>query len=171
MSAPLSSKENESMFRRFSRSTSSEAFPKRPMRGLKWGTVALLLALVAIGTSSAALAASRTSASVDTRPLLKVVPRNVGIPGDGINCKGILSNGTSVCHVTLTERVSSSKPLHWFTRSDFPAMFSPSNGDLTPGQSVQVTITTKFCGGYTNLYFVGAKNGPTVTFAFGWVVL
>jgi len=155
------------MFRRFSRSTSSETFPKRRMRGLKWGTVALLLALVAIGTSSAALAASRTSASVDTRPLLKVVPRNVGIPGDGINCKGILSNGTSVCHVTLTERVSSSKPLHWFTRSDFPAMFSPSNGDLTPGQSVQVTITTKFCGGYTKFYFVGPKNVATVTFQCG----
>lgn len=101
------------------------------------------------------------------QPTLKVVPKNVGIPGDGINCKGILANGTSVCHVTLTETKSSSKGLHWFTRSDFPAKFSPSSGNLTPGQSVQVTITTKFCGGFTNFYFVGPKNVATVTFQCG----
>ena len=157
------------MFHRVSKSTSSEPSHKRHIGGLKWGIVAILIALVAIGTSTAALAASASSASasVDHRALLKVVPKNVGIPGDGINCKGVLPNGTSVCHVTLTERVSSSKPLHWFTRSDFPAKFSPANGNLSPGQSVKVIITTKFCGGFTNFYFVGPKNVATVTFQCG----
>src|SRR2546428_2860198 len=149
-------KEKIPMFHRVSRSSSSETSPKR-LGGLKWGIVAILIALVAIGTSTAALAASASSASasVDHRALLKVVPKNVGIPGDGINCKGILPNGTSVCHVTLTELKSSGSSLHWFTRSDFPAKFSPANGNLNPGQSVKVTITTKFCGGFTNFYFVG----------------
>ena len=149
------------MFHRVSRSTSSERSHKR-LGGLKWGIVAIL-ALVAIGTSTAAFAASASSAS----DLLKVVPQNVGIPGDGINCKGILANGTSVCHVTLTEVKSASSSLHWFTRSDFPAKFSPSSGNLSPGQSVQVKITTKFCGGFTNFYFVGPKNVATVQFACG----
>jgi len=100
-------------------------------------------------------------------PTLKVVPKNVGIPGDGINCKSILPNGTSVCHVTLTETLSSGKPLNWFTRSDFPAKFAPSSGRLSPGQSVKVTITTRFCGGFTNFYSVGPKNVATTTFQCG----
>ena len=149
------------MFYRVSRSTSSNTSHKG-FGGLKWGIVAIL-ALVAIGTSTAALAAGAASGA----DLLKVVPKNVGIPGDGINCKGILPNGTSVCHVTLTEVKSASSSLHWFTRSDFPAKFSPSSGNLSPGQSVQVKITTKFCGGNTNFYFVGPKNVATVTFACG----
>ncbi len=150
------------MFHRESRSTSSEKSLKR-LGGLRWGFVAIFIALVAFGVSTSAFAASSSSSS----DLLKVVPKNVGIPGDGINCKGILSNGTSVCHVRLTEVKSASSSLHWFTRSDFPAKFSPANGNLSPGQSVQVTITTKFCGGYTNFYFVGPKNVATVTFQCG----
>jgi len=149
------------MFHRDSRSTSSEKSHRR-LGGLRWGIVAIL-ALAAIGASTAAFAASSSSAS----DLLKVVPKNVGIPGDGINCKGYNPNVGSVCHVTLTEVKSSSSSLHWFTRSDFPAKFSPANGNLSPGQSVQVTITTKFCGGYTNFYFVGPKNVATVTFQCG----
>jgi len=149
------------MFHREFGSTSTETSHKR-LGGLKWGIVAIL-AIVAIGTSTAVFAASSSSAS----DLLKVVPKNVGIPGDGINCKGILPNGTSVCHVTLTEVKSASSSLHWYTRSDLPAKFSPASGNLNPGQSVQVTITTKFCGGYTNFYFVGPKNVATVTFQCG----
>ena len=126
-----------------------------------WVFAALLTLMLVFSVSSLpALAAS-------VLPTLKVSPKNVGIPGDGINCKGITSKGVSVCHVTLTETVSSSKPLHWFTRSDFPATFSPSNGNLSPGQSVKVTITTRFCGGFTNFYFVGPKNVATVTFQCG----
>ena len=155
-------KEKTPMFHRDSRSSSSETSRKR-LGGLKWGIVAILIALVAIGSSTAALAAS-SSSGLD---LLKVVPRNVGIPGDGINCKGVLPNGTSVCHVTLTEVKSSHSSLHWFTRSDYPAKFNPSNGNLSPGQSVKVIITTSFCGGYTNFYFVGPKNVATVTFQCG----
>ena len=49
------------MFHRVSRSTSSETAHRR-LGGLKWGIVAIL-ALVAIGTSTAALAASASSAS------------------------------------------------------------------------------------------------------------
>ena len=133
----------------------------RRMPRLVWafGTI-FCLALVFCVAGIPALAASGT-------PTLKVVPKNVGIPGDGINCKGILHNGTSVCHVSLTETVSSGQPLHWFTRSDFPAKFSPSNGNLKPGQSVEVFITTRFCGGFTNFYFVGPKNVATVTFQCG----
>lgn len=149
------------MYHHDSRSTSSET-SRRRLGGLRWSVVAIL-AIVAIGTSTAVFAAGSSSAS----DLLKVVPKNVGIPGDGINCKGILSNNTSVCHVTLTEVKSASSSLHWFTRSDFPAQFSPANGNLSPGQSVQVMITTKFCGGYTNFYFVGPKNVATVTFQCG----
>jgi hypothetical protein len=101
-------------------------------------------------------------------PTLKVVPKNVGIPGDGINCNGPHSGAfTWICHVTLTETLSSGKPLHWFTRSDRPAKFSPANGNLSPGQSVQVTIATNFCGGYTNFYFVGPKNVATVIYQCG----
>ncbi len=131
------------------------------MPSFTWVFVTLCSLVLVFGAASfPALAASGS-------PTLKVVPKNVGIPGDGIDCKGILSNGTSVCHVTLTETVSSGKSLHWFTRSDFPAMFSQSNGNLKPGQSVKVTITTRFCGGYTNFYFVGPKNVATVTFQCG----
>ncbi len=37
-------------------------------------------------------------------PTLKVVPKNVGIPGDGINCNGPHSGAFAwICHVTLTE--------------------------------------------------------------------
>lgn len=123
---------------------------------------AMLLSLVLLlgATSLPALAASGV-------PTLKVAPKNVGIPGDGINCKGITSKGVSICHVTLTETASSGKPLHWSTRSDFPAAFSPASGNLHPGQSVSVNITTRFCGGYTNFYFVGPKNVATVTFQCG----
>ena len=126
-----------------------------------WVFAALLTLVLVFSTSSIpALAASGI-------PTLKVSPKNVGIPGDGINCKGITSKGVSICHVTLSETTSSGKPLHWFTRSDFPATFSPANGNLHPGQSVNVTITTRFCGGYTNFYFVGPKNVATVTFQCG----
>ena len=148
------------MFNRVSRSTSSETSHRR-LGGLRWGIMAILIALVAIGASTAAFAAS---SSLD---LLKVVPKNVGIPGDGVNCQGYNPNFGSICHVRLTEVKSSSSPLHWFTRSDLPAKFNPSSGNLVPGQSVQVTITTKVCGGYTNFYFVGPKNVATVTFQCG----
>jgi len=118
------------------------------------------LILVLSASTLPALAASNI-------PTLKVSPKNVGIPGDGINCKGITSKGVSVCHVILAETARSGKPLHWSTGSDFPASFSPSNGYLTPGQSVKISITTSFCGGFTNFYFVGPKNVATVTFQCG----
>lgn len=101
-------------------------------------------------------------------PTLKVVPKNIGIPGDGINCTGPHSGAFAwICHVTLTELKSSSKPLHWFTRSDRPAKFTPANGNLSPGQSVRVIIATNFCGGFTNFYFVGPKNVATVQYQCG----
>jgi hypothetical protein len=101
-------------------------------------------------------------------PTLKVVPKNVGIPGDGINCTGPHNGAfTWICHVTLTELKSSSKPLHWYTRSDQPARFTPANGNLSPGRSVQVTIATNACGGFTNFYFVGPKNVATVIYQCG----
>ncbi len=131
------------------------------MPGFMWVLVAFLSLVLVFG------AASFPAFAASGRPTLKVAPKNVGIPGDGINCKGILPNHTSICHVTLTETASSRESLHWFTRSDFPARFSPSNGNLRPGQSVKVRITTRFCGGYTNFYFVGPKNVATVTFQCG----
>ena len=160
------------MVHHFHRSTHTESVRKEThsrlrISTLKWIIAVLAIVLLATGASSAIVVAHASAPSVDHRPLLKVVPKNVGIPGDGINCKGILSNNTTVCHVTLTELKSSSGPLHWTTRSDLPATFNPANGNLTPGQSVQVTITTKFCGGYTNFYFVGPKNVATVTFQCG----
>lgn len=101
-------------------------------------------------------------------PTLKVVPKNVGIPGDGINCNGPHSGAFAwICHVTLTELKSSSKPLHWFTRSDQPAQFTPASGNVSPGQSVQVMIATNACGGFTNFYFVGPKNVATVHYQCG----
>lgn len=142
-------------------SSPKETPPHIRPRNIVWVLATILGLALLLGLASAPTFAASGA------PTLKVVPKNVGIPGDGINCKGILSNGTSVCHVTLTETKSSSKSLHWFTRSDFPARFNPSSGNLTPGQSVQVTITTKFCGGYTNFYFVGPKNVATVTFQCG----
>jgi hypothetical protein len=160
------------MFHRFQRSAPSELAQQgrhryANIRTFTWIIAVLVVALLAGGLVEAALAAKAASPAIDSRPLLKVVPKNVGIPGDGINCKGILSNGTSVCQVTLTEVKSASKPLHWFTRSDFPATFHPPSGNLTPGQSVQVFITTNFCGGFTNFSFVGPKNVATVTFQCG----
>ena len=129
---------------------------------LLWGVAMIFsLALVFGVASFPVLAATGT-------PTLKVVPKNVGIPGDGINCNGPHKGAfTWICHVTLTEVKSSSKPLHWFTRSDQPARFTPANGNLSPGQSVKVTIATNFCGGFTNFYFVGPKNVATVQYQCG----
>ena len=129
---------------------------------LLWGVAMIFsLALVFGAASFPVLAATGT-------PTLKVVPKNVGIPGDGINCNGPHSGAfTWICHVTLTELKSSSRPLHWFTRSDRPAKFTPANGNLSPGQSVKVTIATNFCGGFTNFYFVGPKNVATVQYQCG----
>lgn len=154
------------MFHRFHRTTTAEPSPKEmPLSTrfhiFKGGIVILFLVLLAVGASTAALAASGS-------PTLKVVPKNVGIPGDGINCSGPHSGAfTWICHVTLTETVSSGKSLHWFSRSDRAARFTPANGNLSPGQSVQVIIATNFCGGYTNFYFVGPKNVATVTYQCG----
>jgi hypothetical protein len=101
-------------------------------------------------------------------PTLKVVPKNVGIPGDGINCNGPHGGPFAwICHVTLTELKSSSKPLHWFTRSDLAARFTPASGNLSPGESVRVEIATNACGGFTNFYFVGPKNVETVQYQCG----
>jgi hypothetical protein len=160
------------MFHHFHRATYSESVRKEThgrfhISTFKWIVAVLSIVLLAAGASSAIVAAHAASPSVDHRPLLKVAPKNVGIPGDGINCKGVLANNTTVCHVTLTELKSSSGPLHWTTRSDLPVAFSPASGNLIPGQSVKVTITTKFCGGYSNFYFVGPKNVATVTFQCG----
>jgi len=129
---------------------------------LLWGvTLIFSLALVFGVASFPAFAATGA-------PTLKVVPKNVGIPGDGVNCNGPHSGAfTWFCHVTLTEVKSSSKPLHWFTRSDQPAKFIPANGNLSPGQSVQVMIETNFCGGFTHFYFVGPKNVATVQYQCG----
>lgn len=101
-------------------------------------------------------------------PTLKVVPKNIGIPGDGVNCNGPHPGPFAwFCHVTLTELKSSSKPLHWFTRSDRPARFLPANSTLSPGKSMKVIIKTNFCGGFTNFYFVGPKNVATVQYQCG----
>ena len=161
------------MVHRFRRSANAEpseqeTHPHRRLHSFKWVIPAVFFVLLATGASTAALASAVSSSSVDHRPLLKVVPKNVGIPGDGINCNGPHSGAyTWICHVTLTELKSSSRPLHWYTRSDFPAKFTPANGNLSLGQSVQVTIGTNFCGGYTNFYFVGPKNVATVTYQCG----
>src|SRR5437870_695507 len=91
-------------------SSHKEKSPSIHTRTFIW-VLAMTLGLVLVFSvaSSPALAATG-----EVR--LEVAPQNVGIPGDGINCDGVLPNGTSVCHVTLTETVSSSRPLHWFTR-------------------------------------------------------
>ena len=146
-------------------SSRKETYPHAYICTFTWVISVLFVTLLASGTRTAPLAAQASSSM--TVPLLKVMPKQVGIPGDGSNCKGVLPNGTSVCHVRVSETVSSSEPIHWSTRSDFPAKFSPSSGDLSPGQSVQVTITTKFCGGYTHFYFVGPHNVATVRFQCG----
>lgn len=145
-----------------------ETNPPADHRTFKWIITVLFIALLAIGASSATLAARASSPTVNHNPLLKVVPKNIGIPGDGINCTGPHSGKFAwICHVTLTELKSSASPLHWFTRSDQPARFTPASGNLSPGQSVQVTIATNFCGGFTNFYFVGPKNVATVQYQCG----
>src|SRR5205085_3201064 len=72
-------KEKIPMFHRVSRSTSFETSHRR-LGVLRWGIVAVLV-LVAIGASTAALAAGPASASANVShlALLKVVPKNVGI--------------------------------------------------------------------------------------------
>jgi hypothetical protein len=141
---------------------------QRHIRPFTWVMGVLVVALLASGAGSAALAAKASSSTIDHRPLLKVGPKNVGIAGDGINCNGPHSGAyTWICHVTLTELKSSDRPLHWFTRSDRPAKFTPSKGQLSPGQSVKVIIATNFCGGFTNFYFVGPKNVATVQYQCG----
>ncbi len=158
----------------FHRSTDAELFRKETasyahMRTFKWVIAVLFVVVLLVSAARASTFSARASApSVDHRPLLKVVPKQVGIPGDGINCTGPHSGAyTWICHVTLTELKSSSGPLHWITRSDRAAKFVPSNGTLSPGQSVQVTISTNFCGGFTNFYFVGPKNVATVIYQCG----
>ena len=99
----------------------------------------LWVVVVLLGVATLFGAARLPALAATGAPTLKVVPKNVGIPGDGINCTGPHSGAfTWICHVTLTELKSSSKPLHWYTRSDQPARFTPANGNLSPGQSVQV---------------------------------
>ena len=152
------------LFHRSSDSELSNSHSAVPGRFPKcmWIVATLMSLALIFGTASLPTFAATGS------PTLKVVPKNVGIPGDGINCSGPHSGAfTWVCHVTLTETVSSSKPLHWFTRSDRPARFTPANGYLSPGQSVRVIIATNFCGGFTNFYFVGSKNVATVTYQCG----
>src|SRR5690348_10490867 len=63
-----------------------------------------------------------------TAPTLKVQPRNIGIPGDGINCSNYLATGT-ICHVTVSETKNSSKGLHWYATpaSGSDATFQPAS--------------------------------------------
>ncbi|MDQ6661153.1 MAG: hypothetical protein M3Z24_09335, partial [Chloroflexota bacterium] len=132
------------MFRRFYSSTHQEISSRKTsshthIRTFASVVVAVFAVVFVMWSANSPAFAAGTPSSVDHRPLLKVVPKQVGIPGDGINCTGPHSGAyTWVCHVTLTELKSSDQPLHWFTRSDRPAKFSPANGNLSPGQSVQV---------------------------------
>lgn len=119
---------------------------------------------IAIGACTPSFGAALSSQHHS--PMVKVRPKAIGIPGDGINCDGVLPNSTSICHVTLSS-VGTRKLLRWTTSSDVPAEFSPSRGYLRPGRQRRVIIKTKFCGGYTHFYFEGPNNVEMVTFQCG----
>ncbi len=99
-------------------------------------------------------------------PTLKAVPRFVNPDYTNFYChQG--SPPLSICHVRLNETLSSSKPLHWVTRTDVSLTVHPSSGNLSPGQGVDVKITVNLstCAGGPNVYFIGPKNVATVVVA------
>jgi FlaG/FlaF family flagellin (archaellin) len=99
-------------------------------------------------------------------PMLVITPTSIGIPGDGTNCSSYLSPVT--CTVTLSESSSSQSSLNWNTSNGgTDATFSPSSGILSPGQTIQVTITTSYCGRSLALYFEASWNTVTVTYSCG----
>jgi hypothetical protein len=162
------SRGNESMFRLFSDSTSTESAQHASFLQTR-GRVFLVMAVVALALAiTGGITALSTLAA--GRPHLKVNPTFVGIPGDGPNCNGPHGNNW-VCHVTISEAVGAQGKLHWTTSSDTPSTttttFSPSSGTLSPGQQVRVTITTSFCGGFAHFFFKGPSNTVKVTYQCG----
>lgn len=122
-----------------------------------WVVVTIFSLLLVFGVASLpALAATGT-------PTLKVVPKFVDPDHTNSYCHGG-SPSVSYCYVRLTETLSSSKPLHWSTRTDVSLTVHPSSGNLSPGQSVNVKITVdrSTCLGGPNVYFIGPKNVATV---------
>ena len=164
------------MFHLLRRSPDPEPSPRaphaRPYTGrFLWVVATILGAVLVIGLASFPMQAAASpsvgvgvASTSSNRPLLKVVPTFIDVLNPNPYCTNI-SKLPTICHVTLTERVDSTLPLHWFSRSDLPAKFKPSSGNLSPGQSVKVTITINLtrCNGSTNLDFVGPKNVANVT--------
>lgn len=138
-------------------------------RRLVWGVATLLGAVLVVTmalfplqvAASPALGVGALASSTHP-PLLKVVPKVVDPDHNNVYCKKTVSG--ALCHVTLTETLHSSGPLHWFTRTDVSLTAHPSSGNLSPGQSVGVMITenASTCSGGPNVYFIGPKNVVSV---------
>jgi hypothetical protein len=125
--------------------------------------------------SAAILLAALVVTMIAARPadaalsVLKVTPTFIGAPGDGPECsRPNPTANTWVCHVTVSEKASSSLPLRWSATSVSGATsFSPSRGTVSPGQSISVKVTTHLCGGYYRFKFATKQNTVVVVYTCG----
>ena len=146
--------------------TPTQAHPRRLLWGvatLFGGMLIFALALFPLPVAASPASGAGAVSSSTTLPLLKLVPTVVDPDHTDFYCK-VLPSSTSVCHVRLTEKIDSSRSLHWFTRSDVSLKPTPSSGNLSPGQSVEVKITVNLstCLGGPSVYFIGPKNVVSV---------
>ena len=79
---------------------------------------------------------------------------------DGKNCSG---GTTWTCTVTLREDASSQVDIIWTSSSDQKqVIFSPASGTLSPGKSVQVTVSSIPCS-HTEFNFTGSGGAQPLT--------
>lgn len=125
-------------------------------------SAAIFVMAVVVATIGARPADASSSA-------LKVTPTFIGAPGDGPECsRPNPTANTWVCHVTVSEKGSSSLPLRWSATSVSGAtMFSPARGTVSPGHGTSVKVTTHLCGGYYRFKFTTTQNTVVVVYTCG----
>jgi hypothetical protein len=76
------------------------------------------------------------------------------------------SNGNGICTDTVALASGSQGMLNWSASSDLAGVtFSPPNGTLSPGQSIQVTVTVPAsdCSSGSGHFYYAGNGGNTVT--------
>jgi hypothetical protein len=108
--------------------------------------------------------ATPTPVPVQTAPaILDLQPASMSIIGH-LDCQ---KNGAYVCLARVLSRPNNQSNLNWFASTNVPGhiVFSPSGGNLSPGQSVLVTITVPFNACTSGLFFF---HGPINTHTIVW---
>ena len=121
-----------------------------------WLFADLLLALAILF-----LAANTIGIKIPPPPPPKLAITPTRLDPTSPNCKG----GTSQpqCTVTLTETADSQGDVNWTTQSDISTgvVFTPSNGLLTPGKSINIQISHLPCEN-NSLTFSGSRGAIPV---------